>query len=56
MYCKKIGLVVIGPEIPLVNGLADFLLKNNILVFGPRKKAAQLEGSKKFTKEICKKY
>ena len=53
---KKIGLVVIGPEIPLVNGLADFLLKNNILVFGPRKKAAQLEGSKKFTKEICKKY
>ena len=53
---KKIGLVVIGPEIPLVNGLADFLLKNNILVFGPRKKAAQLDGSKKFTKEICKKY
>ena len=53
---EKIELVVIGPEIPLVNGLADFLLENNILVFGPRKKAAQLEGSKKFTKEICKKY
>ena len=53
---EKIKLVVIGPEIPLVNGLADFLLENNILVFGPRKKAAQLEGSKKFTKQICEKY
>ena len=53
---EKIELVVIGPEIPLVNGLADFLLENNILVFGPRKKAAQLEGSKKFTKQICEKY
>ena len=53
---KKIELVVIGPEVPLVNGLADFLNKNNILVFGPRKIAAQLEGSKKFTKQICKKY
>lgn len=53
---KKIELVVIGPEVPLVNGLADFLNKNNILVFGPRKIAAQLEGSKKFTKQICRKY
>ena len=53
---EKIKLVVIGPETPLVNGLADFLLENNILVFGPRKKAAQLEGSKKFTKQICEKY
>lgn len=46
MCFKKIELVVIGPEVPLVNGLADFLNKNNILVFGPRKIAAQLEGSK----------
>ena len=53
---KKIELVIIGPEVPLVNGLADFLNKNNILVFGPKKIAAQLEGSKKFTKQICKKY
>ncbi len=53
---KKIELVIIGPEVPLVNGLADFLNKNNILVFGPRKIAAQLEGSKKFTKQICEKY
>ena len=53
---KKIELVIIGPEVPLVNGLADFLNKNNIMVFGPRKIAAQLEGSKKFTKQICKKY
>lgn len=57
-YCKnnEINLVVIGPEIPLVEGLVDFLNKYNILVFGPKKFAAKLEGSKKFTKEICEKY
>ena len=57
-YCKnnEINLVVIGPEIPLVEGLVDFLNKYNILVFGPKKLAAKLEGSKKFTKEICEKY
>jgi phosphoribosylamine---glycine ligase len=48
-----IGLVVIGPEAPLVDGLADSLAVAEIPVFGPSAKAAQLEGSKSFTKEIC---
>jgi len=57
-FCKKepIGLVVVGPEGPLVAGLADRLNENGIKVFGPSAKAAQLEGSKGFTKDICKKY
>jgi phosphoribosylamine---glycine ligase len=48
-----IGLVVIGPEAPLVDGLADSLRESGVNVFGPSAKAAQLEGSKSFTKEIC---
>ncbi len=48
-----IGLVVIGPEAPLVDGLADSLRQSGINVFGPSAKAAQLEGSKAFTKELC---
>ncbi len=48
-----IGLVVIGPEAPLVNGLADSLRAAGVPVFGPNQAAAQLEGSKSFTKEIC---
>jgi phosphoribosylamine---glycine ligase len=48
-----IGLVVIGPEAPLVGGLGDSLREAGIAVFGPSAKAAQLEGSKSFTKEIC---
>ncbi len=48
-----IGLVVIGPEAPLVDGLADSLRDAGIPAFGPSAKAAQLEGSKSFTKEIC---
>lgn len=57
-FCKKehIDLVVVGPEVPLVEGLADVLSQNNIAVFGPSAKAAQLEGSKGFTKDICRKY
>ena len=47
---KKIDLVVIGPEIPLVDGLADFLSENGIRSFGPSKKAAMIEGSKLFAK------
>ena len=50
---KDIGLVVIGPEGPLVDGLADSLRSANIPTFGPGKSAARLEGSKSFTKEIC---
>ena len=53
---QKIDLVIIGPEKPLVNGLVDFLEKNNIKVFGPNKLTSQLEGSKIFTKKLCKKF
>ena len=49
-----IDLVVIGPEIPLVNGLADEIRKLNIAVFGPSKAAAQLEGSKHFAKGVMR--
>jgi phosphoribosylamine--glycine ligase len=50
----NIDLVVIGPEIPLVNGVADILRAANIAVFGPSKAAAQLEGSKNFAKEVMR--
>ena len=50
---REIDLVVIGPEGPLVDGLADSLDLAEIAVFGPSKLAAQLEGSKSFTKDIC---
>jgi phosphoribosylamine--glycine ligase len=53
---KKIDLIIVGPEKPLVDGIVDFLEKYNIKVFGPNKIASQLEGSKIFTKNICKKY
>jgi len=57
-FCRDqaIDLVVIGPEAPLVAGLADDLITANIKVFGPTKLAAQLEGSKGFTKDVCAKY
>ena len=51
----KIDMVVVGPEEPLVNGIVDFLKKNNVKVFGPSKYAAKLEGSKAFMKMICAK-
>ena len=53
---KKIDLVVVGPEKPLVDGLVDYLEKFNIKVFGPNKIASQLEGSKIFTKNLCQKF
>ena len=54
-FCEEnaIGLVVIGPEGPLVEGLADSLEEAGILSFGPSRAAAQLEGSKGFTKDLC---
>jgi phosphoribosylamine--glycine ligase len=54
-FCRdnRIGLVVIGPEAPLVDGLADSLRAAGMPVFGPGKAAAQLEGSKGFTKDLC---
>ncbi len=50
---KAIDLVVIGPEAPLVDGLSDSLRAAGVPVFGPSKAAAQLEGSKGFTKDLC---
>ena len=57
-FCKshKIGFVVVGPEAPLVAGLVDDLAAAGIKAFGPSKFAAQLEGSKGFTKDICAKF
>jgi phosphoribosylamine--glycine ligase len=53
---EKIDFVVVGPEGPLVAGLADRLAEAGIKVFGPSTKAAQLEGSKGFTKELCRRH
>ena len=53
---KEIGLVVVGPEIPLTNGLVDELESAGIRAFGPRANAAELEGSKSFAKDLMKKY
>ena len=53
---NKIDFIIVGPEQPLVDGIVDYLEKFNIKVFGPNKKASQLEGSKIFTKNLCEKY
>ncbi len=53
---KDIDFIVVGPEAPLVAGLADDLRDAGFVVFGPSKAAAQLEGSKGFTKDICARY
>jgi phosphoribosylamine--glycine ligase len=57
-FCKlmAIDLVVVGPEAPLVTGLADVLASHGIRVFGPSAAAARLEGSKGFTKDLCARY
>ena len=57
-FCRKndIAFVIIGPEAPLVAGLADTLAYNGILHFGPTAAAAQLEGSKGYTKDLCREY
>ena len=57
-YCRQhaITFVVVGPEAPLVAGLADDLAGAGIKVFGPSKAAAQLEGSKGFTKDLCREF
>ena len=52
----EIDIVIVGPEKPLVDGIVDFLEKNEIKVFGPNKVSSQLEGSKIFTKKLCEKY
>jgi phosphoribosylamine--glycine ligase len=53
---QRIDLTVVGPEIPLVAGLADELLARGRLVFGPTKDAARLEGSKSWAKSLCERY
>jgi phosphoribosylamine--glycine ligase len=53
---KKIDLLVVGPEKPLVDGIVDYFQNHNIKIFGPEKIASQLEGSKIFTKKLCENY
>src|SRR5690606_12172610 len=54
-FCRqnRIDLVVVGPEAPLVAGIADDLAAPGFKVFGPSRAAARLEGSKGFTKDLC---
>ncbi|MDD5353759.1 MAG: phosphoribosylamine--glycine ligase [bacterium] len=56
-YCKNnnIGLIIVGPEAPLIKGFVDYFEKKNFRVFGPNKAAAQLEGSKAFAKIFMQK-
>jgi phosphoribosylamine--glycine ligase len=51
---ERIDLTVVGPEVPLVLGIVDEFLKAGLRIFGPTKKAAELEGSKKFAKELMR--
>ena len=53
---KNIELLVVGPEQPLVDGIVEYFNDTKIKVFGPNKISSQLEGSKTFTKKLCKKY
>jgi phosphoribosylamine--glycine ligase len=53
---RKIDIVIVGPEQPLVDGIVDYLDKKKVRVFGPDKFASQLEGSKSFMKDLCKKH
>jgi phosphoribosylamine--glycine ligase len=57
-FCRaeNVGLVVVGPEAPLVAGLVDDLAVAGIKAFGPTRAAAQLEGSKGFTKQLCREF
>ncbi|WP_252315740.1 phosphoribosylamine--glycine ligase [Sinobaca sp. H24] len=53
---EEIGLTVIGPEVPLLEGLADRFHKEGLTVFGPSRAAAEIEGSKSFAKDIMERY
>lgn len=53
---QEISLTIIGPEVPLLEGLADRFIEEELKVFGPRKAAAIIEGSKSFAKDLMKKY
>ena len=53
---EGVDFTVVGPEVPLVNGIVDYFQKRNLAIFGPSKKAALLEGSKVFAKRFMRKY
>ncbi|KYZ75213.1 phosphoribosylamine--glycine ligase [Anaerosporomusa subterranea] len=53
---KSIGLTVVGPEAPLMNGIVDFFAANGLRAFGPTRAAAEIEGSKSFAKDLMRKY
>lgn len=53
---RKIGLTIVGPEDPLINGIADKFLSKNLRIFGPTQDAAALEGSKAFAKNLMRKH
>ena len=57
-HCHRetVDFVIVGPEVPLVGGLVDRLEQEGILAFGPNRRAAILEGSKVFTKTLCRKH
>ena len=53
---NNIDLTIVGPEVPLIEGIVDLFKENNLKIFGPSQKAAMLEGSKVYSKEFMKKY
>ncbi|MFY4776988.1 phosphoribosylamine--glycine ligase [Metabacillus sp. RGM 3146] len=53
---EEIGLTIVGPEVPLMNGIVDEFRKEGLAIFGPSKSAARIEGSKQFAKDLMKKY
>ena len=53
---REIGLTFVGPEVPLMNGIVDEFMKEGLVIFGPTRAAAIIEGSKSFTKDLLKKY
>ncbi|WP_028401210.1 phosphoribosylamine--glycine ligase [Ectobacillus panaciterrae] len=53
---KEIELTIVGPEVPLTNGIVNYFEEAGLRVFGPRQEAAVIEGSKAFTKDLMKKY
>ena len=53
---EKIDLTIVGPEVPLMNGIVNDFQEEGLLIFGPTKEAAIIEGSKSFTKDLMKKY
>lgn len=52
---NQVGLTIVGPEVPLLNGVVDAFQEAGLKVFGPTKAAALIEGSKKFAKELMQK-